>query len=383
LWEQGWGVHAFTVATVYGALKAARNFAVCFGDREKAEIYNRAADEMKEGAAKYLWSERLGRFVRRLVPKDPVPGADAGEGSPAIEDVYELDEVIDASVYAIFKFHLFEADDPRVVATMKAVEEKLWVKTRVGGLARYENDYYHRVSDDIASVPGNPWFICTLWLADYFITKAKTLGELKMALPIFEWTANHALDSGVLAEQVNPYTNEPISVSPLTWSHATVVSTVIKYLEKLEELQKCDNCSQPLFHLRKPGPAEVRSHAQFDRLEANFDVHESRDVASPVATFVKADPATGKRARVTLSIDTRDCIGCDVCVAQCDKGVLRMVDSKALVDLRQVNKCDLDGTCVEVCPTKVVTLTSEPLSDAELEGAASPLLLHRSPDAGQ
>ena len=41
--------------------------------------------------------------------------------------------------------------------------------------------------------------------------------------------------SGVLAEQVNPYTNEPISVSPLTWSHATVVSTAIKYLEKLEQ----------------------------------------------------------------------------------------------------------------------------------------------------
>ena len=35
LWEERWGIHAFTVATVYGGLKAARNFAVCFGDREK------------------------------------------------------------------------------------------------------------------------------------------------------------------------------------------------------------------------------------------------------------------------------------------------------------------------------------------------------------
>jgi len=89
-------------------------------------------------------------------------------------------------MYAIFKFHLFEADDPRVEATMKAIEEKLWVKTRVGGVARYENDYYHRISNDIAAVPGNPWFICTLWLADYFITRAKTTAELKLALPIFE-----------------------------------------------------------------------------------------------------------------------------------------------------------------------------------------------------
>ena len=69
LWEERWGVHAFTVATVYGGLKAARNFAVCFGDRAKAESYNKAAEEIKAGAAKYLYSDKLGRFVRRLVPQ--------------------------------------------------------------------------------------------------------------------------------------------------------------------------------------------------------------------------------------------------------------------------------------------------------------------------
>jgi GH15 family glucan-1,4-alpha-glucosidase len=77
LWEERWGVHAFTVATVYGGLKAARNFAVCFGDREKAERYNQAAEEVKAGAAKYMWSDKLNRFVRRLVPKEmPVPPDD-------------------------------------------------------------------------------------------------------------------------------------------------------------------------------------------------------------------------------------------------------------------------------------------------------------------
>ncbi|HZZ42792.1 MAG TPA: glycoside hydrolase family 15 protein [Tepidisphaeraceae bacterium] len=380
LWEERWGVHAFTVSTVYGALKAARNFAVCFGDREKAEIYSRAADEVKAGAEKYLWSEKLGRFVRRLVPKDEVVPSEGVKKSPPLEEVYEVDEVIDASLYAVYKFHMFEAEDPRVVATMKALKDELWVKTSVGGMARYENDYYHRVSDNIKDVPGNPWFICTLWLADYLIAKANTPEELKEALPIFEWTADHALDSGVLAEQVNPYTNEPISVSPLTWSHATVVSTVIKYLERLEELQKCGSCKQGLFHMRKPGPAEVRSHAQFDRLEANFDVHESREVASPVASFVRVDPkGSGKRAKVTLAIDTRDCIGCDVCVNHCSKGVLKMVDNKALVDLRQINKCDMDGECVEVCPTKVVSLGVELLEEAASEEMDIPLLLQRTP----
>lgn len=369
LWEERWGIHAFTVATVYGGLKAAHNFAVCFGDRERAERYNKAAEEIKAAAAEHLFSTKLNRFVRRLVPRDIPKPPDAPDYQETVElrteDLFEVDEVIDASLYAIFKFHLFEADDPRVVSTMRAVEEKLWVKTRVGGLARYENDYYHRVSNDIRTVPGNPWFICTLWLADYFIARAKTLAELKLALPIFEWCAGHALESGVLAEQVNPYTNEPLSVSPLTWSHATVVSTAIKYLEKLEQLQVCSACNQPMFRLRRRGVAEVRAHASFDHLEAHFDSIEDREITSAIGKFTKEDPRSKETLRATLSIDVRDCIGCEVCVAHCDKGVLRMVDSKALIDLRHLSKCDLDGHCVEVCPTDVVSLVVQKLEAAD------------------
>ena len=380
LWEERWGVHAFTVATVYGGLKAARNFAVCFGDREKAELYNTAAEEIKAGAAKYLWSEKLNRFVRRLVPRDNPTAPDSPDEKKMApdpagmkpEEIYEVDEVIDASLYSIFKFHLFEADDPRVEATMQQVESKLWVKTRVGGVARYENDYYHRVSDDIAAVPGNPWFICTLWLADYFITRAQTTGDLKLALPIFEWTASHALESGVLAEQVNPYTNEPISVSPLTWSHATVVSTAIKYLEKLEQLQLCNSCNQPMYRMRRPGPVEVKSQATIGRLHGDFNEQDSREMASAIGKFVTADPRSRQKLRVTLAIDQRDCIGCEVCVAHCRRDVLKMVEGKAMIDLRMLNKCDLDGECVEVCPTDVVTLVVQPIDAPIKVGAAPP-----------
>jgi len=370
LWEERWGIHAFTVASVYGALKAARNFAVCFGDRAKAEIYNKAAEEVKAGASKYLYSERLNRFVRRIVPRDnPVPPdiKDYVETSdlktePTTEDLFEVDDVLDSSLFAIFKFHLFEADDPRVESTMRAVEDQLWVKTQVGGLARYENDYYHRVSNDVAAVPGNPWFICTLWLADYFITRATTPAELKVALPIFEWTASHALESGVLAEQVNPYTNEPISVSPLTWSHATVVTTVIKYLEKLEQLQLCQLCNQPIYRLRRRGPVEVKSQASFDHLEADFGLEVGREHVAPIGRFVRQDPAGHGSFKATVAIDIRDCIGCEICVAHCEQNVLKMVDGKALVDTRNLSKCDLKGECVEVCPTNVVSITVQPVS---------------------
>jgi len=43
----------------------------------------------------------------------------------------------------------------------------------------------------------------------------------------------------VLAEQVNPYNRNPLSVSPLTWSHAALVITVQEYLNKYRRLQQC------------------------------------------------------------------------------------------------------------------------------------------------
>ncbi len=384
LWEERWGVHAFTVASVYGGLKAAHNFAVCFGDRVRAEKYQHAAEELKAGAARHLYNEHLGRFVRRLIPKDrPEPMANPAGGvsepaavsakpstghEPETSDLFDIDEILDAALWAIQKFHLFEADDPRVEATMNAVEQKLWIKTAVGGVARYENDYYHRVSDDIASVPGNPWFICTLWLADYFIARANTPAELKRALPVLEWVAHHALPSGVLAEQVHPHTNEPISVSPLTWSHATVVSTVMKYLQKLEQLQRCRECRQPIFRLHRAGAVELNADAHFDRLEAAFQGSEQRDVVAATAGFSACD-AAGDPITATLAIDTRDCIGCEVCVAHCAQGVLRMVDGKAMIDLRHLNDCDLDGQCVEVCPVNVVSLRVH-FADPVMEPAA-------------
>ena len=56
---------------------------------------------------------------------------------------------------------------------MEQIEQRLWCRTDIGGVARYENDYYHQVSQDVGSVPGNPWIICTLWLAEWYIAKAK------------------------------------------------------------------------------------------------------------------------------------------------------------------------------------------------------------------
>ncbi len=220
LWEDRRGIHTFTCASVVAGLRAAGKFAHLFGEKSRGEKYEETADKIVKGMREHLYSEEKGRFLRALHFHN--------------DEHFEADTTVDASVFGTFYFGAFDADDRMVKNTMRAVEEKLWIPTKIGGVARFENDGYMRASEEVT---GNPWFICTLWLADYRIAVAKKKEDLKGVVEILEWTAKRALPSGVLAEQVNPVSGEPASVSPLTWSHSTFVATVAQYLRKLNEFK--------------------------------------------------------------------------------------------------------------------------------------------------
>ena len=229
LWEERWGVHAWTVGATWAGLQAAANFADAFGEADLAARYRSVADEeIKPAVEEHLWSSELGRYVRTIRRDE--------------DGHWDSDSTVDASLFGLWYFGMFDADDPRIVATMEAVRDRLWLKTEVGGVARYEDDHYHQVSDDIERVPGNPWFICTLWLAQWIIARAETDEGLEPALELVRWAVDHSLRSGVMAEQVHPHTNEPLSVSPLTWSHGTLVMTIQEYLDKHAHFHRCPEC---------------------------------------------------------------------------------------------------------------------------------------------
>ena len=338
LWEERYGVHTYTCAAVYGGLMAARNFAQTFGDHERAQRYGQAAVEVREAMARHLWSESLQRFIRRLVPTD--------------SGGWEVDSTIDASLFAIFKFHPFEATDPRVVSTMDAVSKELWVNTPVGGIARYQNDTYHRVSSDKRGVPGNPWFVCTTWLADYVIARGTTVEELKAAVPIFEWVVGHALPSGVLAEQVDPYTNRPLSVSPLTWSHGTFVLSLMEYLQKLEDLHRCPTCGRSVFRMDRGGRHQIRSHSWLQAHQVSEADEQTPDLVT-VGTF------NDNGRRITLSVNTRDCVGCGVCLARCQPKIFEMCNDKSFISVRRLAACTLCRECQVYCPIGVIQVNVE------------------------
>jgi GH15 family glucan-1,4-alpha-glucosidase len=221
-WEEHRGIFTYTVASTVAGLHAAAQIAHILGHHHQSEQFQAAADEMRQALLFHMFDEETQRFVKKIKRKDGV--------------TTEKDTTPDASISAIWLLDILPADDPRVVSTMKQLWEMLRVKTPVGGFARYPNDHYQEVVPVGGDIPGNPWIITTLWMAQWKIALATKTADLDEPRAMLEWALKYATPSGLLPEQMHPLTGAPLSVAPLTWSHATYVETVLKYLEKEQAL---------------------------------------------------------------------------------------------------------------------------------------------------
>ena len=231
LWEERWGVHAFTVGSVWGGLDAARNFADLFGDVASYVRYRDAAERLREASDTHLYSAELGRFPRRIAVED--------------DESVTVDTVLDSALYGLWRFGMYPPDDSRIVDTMKAIATQLANGAACGGIARYTDDYYFKVESDTRKVPGNPWFMCTMWLAQWYIATARSADDLKPARDIINWVVAHQMPGGLLSEQLDPNTGAPLSVSPLTWSHAEFIVTVDEFCKKAAALRRASPSVTP------------------------------------------------------------------------------------------------------------------------------------------
>lgn len=220
LWEERRGMFTYTAATVIGGLNAAARLADLFQDAARAAAYRTGAAEVRGAIDRHLYTPQERRYARGIVFDNGIP---------------QLDTTVDASLLALVQFAAYDPHDERIASTALAVEERLWLHEGTGGLARYEGDAYQRAVHR-AGVPGNPWPVCTLWLAQYRIAAARTRAELAQALPLLQWAVERALPSGVLPEQIHPDSGEFVSVSPLTWSHGVMVAAVLDYVDKAAAL---------------------------------------------------------------------------------------------------------------------------------------------------
>jgi oligosaccharide amylase len=225
LWEEKNGISTFTASSVYGALIAASKFASILGKVEDKNKFESEANEIRDAILEYLWDEEVGYFYKLLVLDGKV---------------LKKDKTIDiSSFYGVYKFGVLSPEDPRMLKARAVIENRLRIETAVRGYARYEGDLYYEVTRD---VPGNPWFITTMWVIQYDLSLAKNEKDLQDVISRLDWVVKRSLSSGVLSEQVHPMNGEQLSVAPLTWSHAEFILTVVHYLERLEKLGICTVC---------------------------------------------------------------------------------------------------------------------------------------------
>jgi GH15 family glucan-1,4-alpha-glucosidase len=132
------------------------------------------------------------------------------DAAQAFTQAFDSDE-LDASALMLSIVGLVDPRDPRMLATMDAIEERL---TDSRGLV-----YRYLAADGLAGAEGT-FLLCTFWLA-----QARALaGQVEGATAVFERAASYLNDVGLLAEEVEPETGELLGNFPQAFSHIGLVN---------------------------------------------------------------------------------------------------------------------------------------------------------------
>lgn len=123
---------------------------------------------------------------------------------------------LDASLLQIPLLGFLPASDPRVVATIEAVERKLLVD---GLVVRYDTK---QTEDGVAGHEGT-FLLCSFWLVDCLVL----LGRHDDALRLFQRLLSLRNDLGLLAEEYDPVSRQLLGNFPQAFSHLGLVSSAL------------------------------------------------------------------------------------------------------------------------------------------------------------
>jgi GH15 family glucan-1,4-alpha-glucosidase len=154
----------------------------------RVEEWGQTQAEIREAILTSGWSDRAGAFTQSF-------GSDE----------------LDASSLMLPLVGFLPADDPRVLATIDATEERL---TDERGLV-----YRYRSHDGLEGAEGT-FLLCTFWLAQALATAGRT----DRARTTFERAAAFVNDVGLLAEEVDPVNGELLGNFPQAFSHIGLVN---------------------------------------------------------------------------------------------------------------------------------------------------------------
>jgi GH15 family glucan-1,4-alpha-glucosidase len=154
----------------------------------RVEAWKGAQDQIRDAILTKGWSDRANAFAQSF-------GADD----------------LDASSLMMPLVAFLPADDPRVLATIAATEERL---TDERGLV-----YRYRSHDGLGGDEGT-FLLCTFWLAQALAQA----GQPARARTVFERAIAFVNDVGLLAEEIDPASGELLGNFPQAFSHIGLVN---------------------------------------------------------------------------------------------------------------------------------------------------------------
>ncbi|HZP86194.1 MAG TPA: glycoside hydrolase family 15 protein [Burkholderiales bacterium] len=123
----------------------------------------------------------------------------------------------DASLLLLARYGYLHADDPRMVGTVRYIEQRLSV---AGGLLyRYPPGGQY----DGVRGPENLFAICSFWLVDYLAR----LGDVTRARNLFERLLGLANDVGLYAEEFSASDFAPLGNFPQAFSHVGLITAAL------------------------------------------------------------------------------------------------------------------------------------------------------------
>src|SRR5262245_3608391 len=217
IWEVRGGRRHFTYSKVMAWVAFDRGIKgiEMFGMRGPVEKWRQIRAEIHDEVCRRAFNPALGAFAQS----------------------YESDQM-DASALLIPQVGFLPADDPRVLGTILAVEQKL---LRDGFVLRYDTG---AANDGLP--PGEGAFIpCSFWLADAYVLT----GRLPAAQRLFERLVGLCNDVGLLAEEYDSGAQRAVGNFPQAFSHIALVNTAYNIAATRKPCeQRSSNASVPATH---------------------------------------------------------------------------------------------------------------------------------------
>ncbi|MBV8739417.1 MAG: glycoside hydrolase family 15 protein [Alphaproteobacteria bacterium] len=193
IWEVRGGPQHFTHSKVMAwvAFDRAIKISERLEDGEDATFWREIRDEIHADVCAKAYDPELGSFVQAYGSKS-----------------------LDAALLLLPLVGFLPPDDPRIIGTVKAIEQRLVFD---GLVFRYDTG---ETADGLP--PGEGAFLaCSFWLADNYVLQ----GRIREARELFERLLLLRNDVGLLAEEYDPRAKRQLGNFPQAFSHVALVNT--------------------------------------------------------------------------------------------------------------------------------------------------------------